>query len=43
MNWCLVSYKFYKKYLHDLKYNVKKGVYFSYNFGWYSIQLYHVY
>ena len=43
MNWCLVSYKFYKKYLENLKYNVKKDVYFSHNFGCYSIQLDHVY
>ena len=27
------------QYLQNLKYNIKKGVYFSFNFGWYSIQL----
>ena len=43
MNWCLLSNKFYKKYPQNLKYNVKKGVYFSHSFGCYSIQLDHVY
>ena len=27
-----VSHKFYKKYLQNLKYNIKKGVCFSYKF-----------
>ena len=27
----------YKKYLQNLKCNVKKGKYFSFNFGWCSI------
>ena len=36
-----VSYKFCKEYLQNLKYNLKKGVYFSYNLGWYSIELDH--
>ena len=32
------SYKFlYKNYLQNLKYNVNKWVYFSFDFGWYSI------
>ena len=43
MNWCLVPCKFYKKYLQNLKYSVKKGVYFSYSFGWYFIHIDHVY
>ena len=31
---------FDKKYLQNLKYNVKKAyMYFSFNFGWYSILL----
>ena len=31
---------FYKKYLQNLKYNVKKvAMYFSFDFGWYSIHL----
>ena len=39
MNWCPASYKFYKKYLKNLKHNVKKG---AYNFHWYFTQLDHV-
>ena len=33
----------YKKYLQNVKYNVKKGKYFSFDFGWCSIQLDHGY
>ena len=39
--WCVDISKFFdKKYLQNLKYNVKKVyMYFSFNFGWYSILL----
>ena len=34
-----VSYKFLEEIPPQLKYNVKRSVYFSFNFGWYSIKL----
>ena len=39
-NWQLYLTSFQKKSLQNLKYNVKRAcMYFSFNFGWYSIQL----
>ena len=36
---CIFFYKNLKKYLQNLKCNIPKDMYFSFNFAWDSIQL----